>query len=85
MPTHKGEHSCKCTELSPKRKEGIELFGGLIEFQSPTITQNHLNLWYRGKYWMRKLKHIFIYITLKQSQLNKQRDIWTHNERFLFT
>ena len=23
IPTQKGEHSCKCTELSLKRKEGI--------------------------------------------------------------
>ena len=23
MPTHKGEHPCKCTELSFKRKDGI--------------------------------------------------------------
>ena len=25
IPTQKGEHSCKCTELSPKRKEGINV------------------------------------------------------------
>jgi len=29
-PTQKGEHSCKCTELSLKRKEGIVPRYGMV-------------------------------------------------------